>query len=197
MEITKTETAILKVLTSRITEQFTIMEIAKEVKQNYSIVYSAAQNLHKNGFLLKNKHKNFSLDYKANHQDLARIEGLRAEEFLKKHKDIELFVNDAIRKIDLGFFVLLLFGSYAEGKASKRSDIDILMIIESLGDVERIERQLQNISERYGDFHCHAVSKESVREMVSNKGKLNVINESLSKHVIFFGAESFYRLISE
>lgn len=197
MHLTKTETAVLKIFASKIPESFTIREIAKKVKQNYSIVYSAVQTLHKNNFLTKDKHKNFSLNYKENHQFLAHIEHLRAEDFLKRNKDIDLFINETIKKIPLGFFTLLLFGSYAENKQTKKSDIDILMIIENLKDTEKIERQLRNISEKYGNFDCHVISKESVKEMITKKGKLNVINESLYKHIIFFGAENYYHLISK
>lgn len=195
MHLTKTETAILKIFCSKIIESFTIREIAKEAKQNYSIVYSSLQNIYKNNFLIKDKHKNFSLNYKENHQSLAYIEQLRAEEFSKRNKNIALFINDVIRKVNLGFFTLLVFGSYAEGRQKIRSDIDILMIIENSDDTEKLERQLKNMSEKYGDFHCHVISKESVKEMISKK-KLNVINESLNKHIIFFGGENYYRLIS-
>ena len=196
MHFTKTETAILKIFTSKITESFTIREISRKLKQNYSIVYSSLQNLYKNNLLIRDKHKRFSLNYKENYQSLAQIEQSRAEEFSKKNNNIALFVDEVIRKVNLGFFTLLLFGSYAEGKQTKRSDIDILMIIENLKDTEKTERQLQNISGRYGNFHCHVISKESIREMISKRDKLNVINESLNKHIIFFGGEDYYRLIS-
>jgi len=196
MQFTKTQIAILKIFCSRIKESFTIKEIAEKIEQNYSIVYSSLQDLYQNKFLLKDKHKNFSLNYKENHSDLAYIESLRAEKFLKKHKDIALFVNRAIREINLGFFSLLLFGSYAEGREKKDSDVDILIIIENLRDVEKIERQLRNIYEIYGDFHCHVISKGSVKEMLSKTDKLNVINEVFNKHILLFGAEDYYRLIS-
>lgn len=195
MYFTKTEVAILKIFTAKITESFTIREIARSVKQNYSIVYSAVQNLHKNNFLIKDKHKNFSLN-KENYQDLGFIEHLKAEEFLKRNKDIALFVEEVIKKINLGFFSLLLFGSYVEGKQRKNSDIDILMIIENLHDTEKIERTLQQISEKYGNFHCNVISKESVKEMLNQREKLNVINETLNNHILLFGAEDYYRLIS-
>jgi len=196
MHFTKTQIAILKIFCSKITESFTIKEIAEKIKQNYSIVYSALQNLYENKFLVKDKHKNFSLNYKENHKDLAYIESLRAEEFLKKHKDIALFIDEIIKKINLGFFNLLLFGSFVEGKQKKRSDIDILMIIENLEDIEKIEKQIKNISEKYGNFDCNVISKESVKEMLTKREKLNVINETLNKHILFFGAEDYYRLIS-
>ena len=196
MYFTKTQVAILKIFCSRITESFSIKEISEKIKQNYSIVYSALQDLYKNRFLIKDKHKIFSLNYKENHSDLAYIESLRAEEFLKKHIDIALFIDEVIRKINLGFFNLLLFGSFVEGKQRKISDLDILIIIENSEDVEKIEKQVKNISEKYGNFDCNVISKESVKEMLIKKEKLNVINETLNKHVLFFGAENYYRLIS-
>lgn len=194
MHFTKTEIAVLKTFVSKIKESFTIREIAKKARQNYSIVYSAVQNLYKNNFLIKDKHKNFLLNTK-NYQNLVYIEQLRAEEFLVKHKDIELFVNEVIKKLEAGFFSLLLFGSYAEGKQTEKSDIDILIIIENSKDTEKIEEHIQNLSEKYGNFHCNVISKESVKEMAAQKDKLNAINETLNKHIIFFGAEDYYRLI--
>jgi len=194
MYFTKTEIAVLKLFASKITESFTIRELAKKTGQNYSIVYSAVQNLHKNNFLVKDKHKNFSLNI-ANYEDLSYIEHLRAEEFLAKHKDIGLFIDETIKKLEAGFFSLILFGSYAEGKQNKKSDVDILLIIENPNDTEKIERHIQNLSEKYGNFHCNVIGKESVKEMIAQKDKLNVINETLNKHIIFFGAEDYYRLI--
>lgn len=197
MHLTKTETAVLKLFTSRITEQFTIREIARRLGQNYSIVYSAAQKLCRNALLTKDKHKSLALNCKGNCQVLAHIEHLRAEEFLRKNRDIALFAEETAKTTDLGFYILLLFGSYAEGSQTQSSDIDILMVIENLHDAEKTEKHLRNISEKYGDFDCHVVSTESVKEMVGRKGKLNVVNESLNRHIIFFGAESYYRMIAE
>jgi len=195
MHFTKTQIAILKIFCSKIKESFTIKEIAEKIKQNYSIVYSALQDLYENKFLIKDKHKIFSLNYQENHNDLAYIESLRAGEFLKKYKDIALFIDETIKKINLGFFSLLLFGSYVE-KPTKKSDTDILIIIENLKDVEKTEKQVKNISEKYGNFDCNVISKESVKEMLAKKERLNVINETLNKHILFFGAEDYYRLIS-
>ena len=61
MILTKTQTAILKIFCSKITESFTIREISDKIGQNYSIVYSALQDLYKTKYLVKDKHKNFSL----------------------------------------------------------------------------------------------------------------------------------------
>lgn len=195
--LTKTQLEILKVFCSKLTESFSIRSIAQQLNKKYKVIYQASQDLIKRDFLEKDKkHKLLKLNYQRNLPELAYIESLRAEQFLKKHPDINLFIDETIKKINLGFFTILLFGSYVESKQTKRSDIDILMIIENLEDTEKIERQLQNISEKYGNFHSHVISQESVREMIKERTKLNVINETLDKHILFFGAENYYRLIS-
>lgn len=197
MLFTKIQAEILKILCSRLTETFTIRGITKKLNKKYKVIYNASQDLIKRRFIERDKkHKLLKLN-KKNFQDLAYIESLRTEEFIKKNRDIGLFVDEIIQKTNLGFFTLLLFGSYIKKKQTKKSDIDILMIIESSKDIEKTERHIQQLSEKYGNFHCHVIGKESVKEMIAQKEKLNVINETLDKHILFFGAENYYRLIIE
>lgn len=197
MILTKTQLEIMEIFCSSITKSFSIRGVSKQLNKNYKVAYQAMQGLIKEGILSKDEHQLLKLNSHENYPLLAYVESLRAEKFLKKHKEISLFVTDVIQKSPLGFFTLMLFGSYAAGKQRKNSDIDILMIIEDIAQVEAIERNLKFMSETFGNFHIHVVSEESVKEMILRPGKLNVINETLNKHILFFGAEDYYRLINQ
>lgn len=195
MLLTKTQLEILEVFCSNITKSFSIRNISKQLNKNYKVAYQAMQGLIKEDIIKKDEHQLLKLNYHKNYPLLTYVESSRAEKFLRKHKDISLFIEDIIKRGDLGFFTLLLFGSYAAGTQNKKSDIDILMIVENITEVEPLERWMKSLSERHGNFHCIVISKESVWEMIRKRGKLNVINETLNKHIIFYGAEDYYRLI--
>ena len=71
------------------------------------------------------------------------------------------------------------------------------MIIEKTEDADKEERFLNRIADTYlKKHHCIVIGKESVKEMIK-ESKLNVINETLNKHIIFFGVDDYYRLIKE
>ena len=197
MLFTKTQIKTLKLLCSAITKSYSIRAISKAIEQSYPLTYHSTKELIKKGFIIEDAHRFLSLNYKSNFQDLAYIESLRAEELLKKHKEIMLFVGEILKKTE-GFFTLLIFGSYAIGKETKNSDTDILMIIEKTEDADKEEKFLNRIADMYlKKHHCYVIGKESVKEMVKERDKLNVINETLNKHIIFFGADDYYRLMQE
>jgi len=197
MLFTKTQIKTLKLLCSTITKSYSIRAISRAIGQSYPLTYHSAKDLIKKGFIIEDEHRLLSLNYKSNFQDLAYIESLRAEEFLKKHKDIMLFLDEVLKKIE-GFFTLLIFGSYADGKETKSSDIDILMVIEKTEDADKEEKFLNRVADIYlKKHHCIIIGKESVKEMVKERDKLNVINETLNRHIILFGADDYYRMIKE
>jgi predicted nucleotidyltransferase len=197
MLLTKTQLEIMEIFCSNITKSFSIRGLSKLLNKNYKVAYQAMQGLIKSNILKKDEHQLLKLNSHKNFSLLAYVESLRAEKFLKKHKEIGLFVDDVIQKSNLGFFTLMLFGSYAAGTQKKHSDIDVLMIIEDIAQVEAVERNLKFMSETFGNFHIQVISKESVKEMILRPGKLNVVNETLNKHILFFGAEDYYRLINQ
>ncbi len=197
MLFTKTQIKTLKLLCSAITKSYSIRAISRDIKQSYPLTYNSTKDLIKKGFIIEDEHRLLSLNYKLNFHDLAYIESLRAEEFLKKHKEIMLFVDEVLKKME-GFFTLLIFGSYAIGEEKESSDIDILMIIEKTEDADKEEKFLNRIADIYlKKHHCYIIGKESVKEMIKERDKLNVINETLNKHIIFFGADDYYRLMRE
>lgn len=100
-----------------------------------------------------------------------------------------------LNKTKLDYFTFLLFGSYV-GSRKKPRDVDVLFIVEKKEDVSAIEKLLQNISSNFTlNFDCNIVSTESVYEMLSKRDEANVMNETLNKHILLFGAENYYRLL--
>jgi hypothetical protein len=119
---------------------------------------------------------------------------MRLKERLKKHKVISFFIQDCLNEIKEDFFVFLIFGSFVE-KDNFR-DLDVLLILDKPEKVETIERQVGNIADRFSfTAHIMVISKESVYEMLNKRRETNIINETLNKHLIVFGAENYYRFL--
>lgn len=196
MLFTKTQTKLMTFFVSRITQRFSLREAARELGMHQALAYRASQPLIKAGLLLAGK-KDYSLNYKENHQELAFFEHVRSKELLEKPENqaLAMFAEDAIERLPYGCFSLIVFGSAVTSR--KPRDIDILLVIERTSDMEPAERALHNISRNHqlNNIHAIVVPFESVLEMVGSRDEANVMNLLLDQHLILYGAELFYKLV--
>ena len=191
---TKTQAEIMKVFVAKIDKRFSIKEIAELLKKPYPLVHRSIKDLLEKNYLIKDEKGFLSLNYKANHSELSYIESLRVQETLSKDKTLSLFIKDVKEKIELDYFTLLIFGSYVE--KSKPKDIDLLVILENEEKVEDIEKILNNMAENFTKtFHIQVISTKSAFEMLAKRDKINILNETLDKHLLLFGAENYYRIL--
>ena len=194
MEFTKTQLNIMEIFVSRITEKYSILQISKLLKKPYAQVHIGVTGLLKEGFLSKDKKNIISLNYKEHHSELAYIESIRKNKLFKRNSTIRLFYEDFSKKVGLDFFIVLIFGSTVIGNKGK--DIDVLVIIEHQKKVETAQRNLNNVTNMISDsFDAHVIAVESVYEMFSQWEQKNVMNETLNKRVILFGAENYFRIL--
>jgi hypothetical protein len=188
----------MQLFTSQILGLFTIRQVARTLEMHPSMTHKAIHPLIKNKILTLNKQKYLGLDYTKNHDTLAYAEYLRRNEFLSKARNgtLALLVKDVIDSIKEDCFIFMLFGSAVI--SSKPRDIDILLIVDKIDKVEQYERFLDNMCGLFTlKFHPVVISFESVYEMFGKRNQLNVMNETLNKHIIFYGAETFYRLLAK
>ncbi len=192
---TKTQAEILKIFVSQIDKRFSIKEIAETLKKAYPLIHRSIQELLSKSYILKDEKRFLSLNYRKNHTELSYIEALRSQQALDKDKILGLFTQDVKSRLNLDFFVLLIFGSYIE-KSNPR-DIDVLLIIEEESHIAEIEKIMQNIASQFTkNFEIQVISSKSAHEMLSKREKINILNESLNKHLLLFGAENYYRMVS-
>ena len=198
MWINKSTAKILQVFTGHITESFTLREIARRLKMQVSLAHRAIKPLIETNIVQRDKHKTLSLNYKIRHETLAFAEYLRRDDLLgkRKYKELELFAEEVISKINENNFILLLFGSAVDSE--KPRDIDIMLILDNAEKISFHEKFLYNLASNYSlPFEERVISFESVYEMLAKRDEMNVINEILNKHIILYGAELFYRLIQK
>lgn len=193
MLFTKTEINVLNLFVSRILDSFTIREVSRIIKKDLKIVHTSIKKLIAKGFFIQEK-QGLRLNYRENIPDLAYIENLRKESFFKKNKLLKIHLNNFLEKTKDKFFILLVFGSYASGKQTKKSDIDLLAVIPEHG--ERFERELNaTLSVSTEKFHINVINTESFKEMLGKRDEANVVNETLGNHIIIYGAELYYAFL--
>jgi len=193
--ITKTQLEIMKLIVSKTNKKFSINEIARLLKKPYALIYRSMGQLIKEKFIFIDEKKLLSLNYKNNFSELSFIENIRLKERLEKEKSISLFLKDCLKGLNEDFFVFMIFGSFVE--KSKFNDLDVCIILNNQKDIEKIERVIQNIASNFSfKIDLQVINKESVYEMFSKRDNVNILNESLNNHLIVFGGENYYRMLS-
>ena len=116
------------------------------------------------------------------------------QEFLRQHRWMKVFLQDYSTKSSSTFSVLLVFGSYAKGKQTVHSDIDMLLIVPKKDDVEVMEKMVYSIPLKIKKQSI-VVEEKDFHEMISNSNKFNVGNEARKHHIILYGDEQYYALL--
>ena len=185
----------MKIFVSKIGKQFSINEISEYLKKPYALIHRSMQDLIRNKFILADEKKLLSLNYKENLEELSFIESTRTKIVLTKQNSVSLFVKDCLKEIKEDFFIFLIFGSFAE--KNKFNDLDIIMILDTQIRTEQAEKIIKNIASNFSfKTDLHVISKESAYEMFSKREQINILNESLNKHLIVFGGENYYKILS-
>lgn len=191
--LTKTQAEIMKIFVSKINDKFSIKQISEILKKPYPLIHRSTKLLIEEAFLLKDDKSLISLNYKDNFQTLSYFEYLRANDFLKD-KTLKLFTKDILEKIKDEFFIFIIFGSSVESKNPR--DIDVLFIVQDKEKANEIEKTASNIASNFSrKFDINVISVESSYEMFSKRDTVNIMNETLNKHIILFGAENYYRIL--
>jgi len=193
---TKIQAEIMQIFVAKISKRFTMRGIAKLLKKDPSLIHRSIKPLIKANFLKLTEERHLMLNYLGHHQDLAHTESLRLMNFFDKKTNlvIQLYSEDILKHMKDKFFILIIFGSTVE-KSNPR-DIDFLAIVDNQEDVEKTERFLNSMGSRYNlKLDINVVATESIYEMANKRSEKNVLNELLDKHLIIYGAESFYRLL--
>src|SRR3989338_7462382 len=183
---------VLKLFVDNKDKTFTIKKVAEALKINYKIVYEEIIKLENEELIKIRKHGNSKVcgfNYKY-HSKIVEIEEIRKQEVFK-NKDIKLIYN-RIREVKNPFYILALFGSYANKTNQKGSDIDLCLI----NDIEEINKEVQSIlSITPIDIHLQDFIAEHFLLMLKSK-EFNVGNEILKNNIILHGIEQFYEMVN-
>jgi predicted nucleotidyltransferase len=194
--LNKNHIKILEKMIKSLRSEYTLMDLSRELKQDYSRTYKDIDFLITLGLITSRKvgkSRVIGLDFSKYHPEYALVEIERLNNILK-NKNISS-IYDKILKINKPF-VCVLFGSYASGKFGKNSDIDLLFVIPEDYDLNKFENTAKNNLAMY-NIDINVVTENSLFEMLAHPEKMNVGNELLKNHVTLFGADYFINLVRQ
>ncbi|HLD18444.1 MAG TPA: nucleotidyltransferase domain-containing protein [Candidatus Nanoarchaeia archaeon] len=177
---------IVKELAKDISKPRYASELAKLLKLNQKSVSNALHDLEKEGLLkskFQGKNKLFFFNWAAKERIKAALALIEAEKRRLLLSDMKFYIiiSELNEAIDGQY---LVFGSYAKGYASEKSDLDILVVgafnnnvVEKIERIYRIEINIQKFSEK--DFK------------ISGKTGNILIKEVMLGHVVIRGIDFF------
>ena len=178
---------ILQFLIENHDKTYSIRQIALQRKINYKSAYMNIKTLAKEGVISVQKQGNttnclFNQKWNAS---VFCVEYARLQNLLKNKNFLVIY--NRLARINAQF-ILLLFGSYVKGQATKHSDIDLLLIT---NDPKPIEREIHLIPLK---IHLTHITYENFNSMLKSK-EFTVVSEAIKKNIMLFGVEAYYRLI--
>jgi len=189
------EIEIIDIFRRDLFKSYTIRELMKKTgRKTYTWTFNSAKKLAKKGILKMEKKGNvkictinlyshIAISY------LALLDTMEA--FYKKIPRL----SELISEIPTPFFTFMIGGSYAEGKQTKESDLDVAVIIDDNADAKKIQRILEN-KIMIPRIHPFVFRKSEFIQMLLDK-EANYGKMLFRKHLIAFGAENYYLMIRE
>jgi predicted nucleotidyltransferase len=198
--LSKTSVEIVAFLAGHIGQSYPVRQISVKIGKDYKITYDTTKKLAAQGVLEIERSPRLvicRLNLRSNTQFLSFIESLRFSHFVKKKPDLRITVAELLPRIQLAYFTAILFGSHVKGTATEKSDLDILFIIPDQGAEKIVSSTVASV-ERMVPKGLHEVilTYEEFSALLK-ENKPNVAKEAVENHIVAYGAEPFYRILSE
>ena len=197
--LTKQQMKILAVFKKDIFIELTFKQIKEYSRQNSSNIIQLALKEFLKSQLLNTRQTGDVTTYSLNldnNQALSYLNLINGTEVQNKKLPYQI-LNEIQKRIlkHTGFFILLVFGSYAKGKANDKSDLDIAIIVESEKTKKEITPYLETIKRReiiHIDYHIF--TKSEFNEMLEQEQE-NVGKQIYKNNIIYYGFIQYCHLI--
>jgi predicted nucleotidyltransferase len=199
--LTQNDIKITEFLVRNPNGKFSIREISRQTKIDYKLVHNSVGRLVKKKIIDKKRYGRTQLceiNLREAISDLIQVESIKAKRFLEKNVGIKLITKNIKENIKNPYCTLLLFGSYAKDQQHYRSDLDLIIIVPGKMFIKEAETALSIVS-RIKPIKIHSLvfTADEFKKMLTAKEELNAAKETLSNHILFYGAEAYYQLLKE
>ncbi|MBI4141035.1 nucleotidyltransferase domain-containing protein [Candidatus Woesearchaeota archaeon] len=185
---------ILAFVLNNLEQDYSIREIAQAIKQDYKIVFTTVQKLKEQKVITIKRVSNINrCTPNLNHENAQLFSFISQRHTAKKlSKTIRTALQDIITSIKNPFYTLLVFGSYAKGTSTPKSDIDVLFITSD----KNIEPQINASVKKSATLNNLQINHIILtREEFKNALKEpSVATEAYKTHFIIHGGEQFYEM---
>ncbi|MDI6738316.1 MAG: nucleotidyltransferase domain-containing protein [Nanoarchaeota archaeon] len=196
--ISNEKTGLLSIWKDRLFEGLSISEIMAIAKKNSKPwVFNALKLLVKKELLLSERKGNLDI-YRLNidnpclWQMMQYLEAQESLGFPLMH-----IITEAIKAIPERNYCLLVFGSYAEGRQKKDSDLDICFLVENDIQEKKIKPYFNDVKlNTTAHIDEHYITFEDFVKMLLRHEE-NLAKQILIKHKLFLNADIYYRLVRE
>ena len=189
-------------------KRMTILEISKKLKIGYRPAYNHINEMEKEGIIKAEKIGNArlcspNLSSAKCRNILGDMDTIKKEELYRKNPKLKAVLESLILKLTEKFISemhsIVLFGSYAKGTETKKSDIDLLFIVTDIKN-KSLREGIGRESASYEYSHNVKVSPlitdiAEFRKMLSAK-ELNIGKEAREYGISLYGSEMFWRLVA-
>jgi len=178
---------------------FTLAEIKNlSKKKSYHYVFETLKKFAKVGLLKEEKKGNTNI-YSLNYETDEHIGYIAFMEAIIKEKRKDIPFKNFKQITDLikaPFYILIVGGSYAEGKQKPSSDIDAAIIIPDSESKKSFESALKRGELIIPEVHGFVFTREEFYRMLVNSD-YNFGKELAKKHILVSGAEAYYKILFE
>ena len=191
----------LKIFKNSLHKPLRLAEIEKRMGLSHQTVFRKVKILESNSVLIR-----VGNYYKPNFENtlvfkiLELISVKEKEKLFAKYphfkKPFTQLINFATKNPYVNY--VIMFGSYATGKATKTSDIDIFIVAEK-SKFKEVKERLENLfNQLEGSYFFHKYGfapiyamPEDVKEMVDERKKF--IQSIIEEGIIIYGEDNYYR----
>jgi predicted nucleotidyltransferase len=182
----------------RIFQELSTSEIMKiSGKKTKPWVFNSLKELEKNKLLVSERKGNLDL-YGLNLENPFLIQALQ---YLESQRNLDFprldIIMEIINKVPVKGYCLLVFGSYAKGKQTKRSDVDMCFLIESQQAEKRIKPYLDEVklNHRTGIDEHYITFEDFVKMLL--RPEENLGKQIYRNHMLFYNGDVYYQLLKE
>lgn len=196
----KRELLLLKPFIKEPWKEFTLTEIKESTgTKSHHYAFESMKKFASMGMLNERKVGKTNV-YKINAKATLTIAYLSFLESIIRDERKDVPYGNLLRiaeKIKSPFYSLIVGGSYAAKKQRPTSDMDVVIIIPNSEDKRTYEIALKEGELMLPEVHGFVFTQEELYLMLTDKKELNYGKELARKHIIFFGGESYYRILLE
>jgi predicted nucleotidyltransferase len=190
----KNELKILDLFRKNLFLEASMHEIMKKINsKSYQRIYDAIENLIKKNILKSEKIGNLRLiSLKLTRESNIALSYL--DDFEKKN--IPNY-SKIIEIKEISDYIILVTGSYAKGTATKKSDLDLVVIVPNDANIVKIQNKLENETMLFiPEMHIYVFRKKDFLDMLIEK-KENYGKEIFRNNVLLKNSQLYYELIKE
>ncbi|NQV08306.1 nucleotidyltransferase domain-containing protein [Candidatus Woesearchaeota archaeon] len=198
--LTKEQLNIFRVFKKGIFARLTFKQVKEQSSQKSNNVTQLALKTFQKQNLVKTQKTGNITTYSLNLDNnltlayLGLINELEIYDNKKLPKDVLNNLQKRISKYS-EFFILLIFGSYADNKQTRKSDLDVAVITEIEKSKKQIIPYIETIKRREViKIDYHVFTRKEFLEMLEEDEE-NVGKEIYRKNIVYYGIIKYYDLI--